>query len=120
MLCLVCQNVVKAPKIIAEETTAKNKRVYYNHHASVLDLENAIKQKCHLCVLIKKSFDDELNHGRIPMDGGKLQYWLECPDRSRKEPKFVLNLRLDNQYSGTLRILSPSRMPQVIVLSIML
>lgn len=120
MLCLVCQDVMKAPKVIADETTAEDKRVYYNHHASILELENAIKQKCHLCVLIKKSFGDELKHESIPMASGRLQYWFECPDRLREVQKFVLNLCLNNQYFGTLHILSPSRMPQLIFLSIML
>ena len=107
MLCVLCQNVMKAPKIVAAEKAPEDNRVYYNHHASVLELENSAKQKCHLCVLIRKCFCDEYGCESFLMISGRLQYWFEELDV--RHGRFRLRFCLGSQYFGSLKILSPSR-----------
>ena len=116
MLCCVCINVLRAPKVIAGPKPSREEIVFYPHHESIFDLEFCVQLRCHLCLLIWKclyKWDAETQRVGIPPESMPdrnlstkyyLQIWI--PERQL----FLVHFHAGNDCFASLRLLSPSCM----------
>lgn len=113
MLCAICRNAFRAPRVIVGPETPDGHRVYYDHQPSFLDLRRSAQLMCHLCTLIHKvlQLEGKAQEG-LDLNGDRsvrlpIRYWIEhwIPERHF----FLVHFRLGDCCSAALRLLSPSR-----------